>query len=728
MKRTLSGFTALCCALMAATIALAETRAITEKDLFQFQWIGDPQLRPDGEAAAYVGVTVDEKRTDYETSLWQVSTKTGEAHRLTTAKRDASPRWSPDGRYLAFLRAAEKDGKPQPAQLFVLPMEGGEPLQLTKLPKGVSEPAWSKDGNSIAFLSATNDQDLAIAACEAAKDTDKGKCKPLRETDVQVVTRAQYRLNGQGYLDFAHPTHVWTVAFAPEAQTAPSPKQLTRGEFMETDLAWAPDGSRIYFASDHDLEPYYELPKTTIYSVPATGGDTAEVARFAGELGKISVSPQGDRLAFLGSLSKPVQSYRKTELWVVDVAGGAAQKNLSARYDWGIGGGIISDSDPPRAGGESRPAWSTDGRSITLVVAKEGRANLERIDAASGAVSAVTSGDHAVTHFTSNGRDYVARISTPTNLNDLYHVTSDGAAPKRLTHVNEKLFSSLNLTEPKDIRYKSFDGKKIHALVQLPPDFDAHRKYPLILNIHGGPHAAYGYTFFHEMQWMAAKGYVVLYPNPRGSTTYGEGFGNIIQYKYPGDDYKDLMAGVDELINAGYVDQTRLGVTGGSGGGLLTNWVIGHTDRFAAAVAQRDIADWTAWWYTADIIFFHENWFRAPPFENSTQFRERSPITYINKVKTPTMFILGDADSRTPPETGGDEMFRALKYRKVPTAMVRFPAETHELSRNGKPWHRVERLEHIVNWFDVYLMHKPSNEYDLVPPAVPDLRSAAGVN
>ena len=206
---------------------------------------------------------------------------------------------------------------------------------------------------------------------------------------------------------------------------------------------------------------------------------------------------------------------------------------------------------------------------------------------------------------------------------------------RQLTHSNDELFAQLNLTEPEEIRYKSFDGKSIQAWLQKPPGFDPAKKYPLILNIHGGPHAAYGYIFEHEFQWMAAKGYVVLYPNPRGSTSYGQEFGNVIQYHYPGDDYKDLMPGVDETIKRGYIDEKKLGVTGGSGGGLLTNWVIGHTDRFAAAVSQRDIASWTDWWYTADFTLFQPTWFKAPPFQDPEDFKARSPITYINNVKTP---------------------------------------------------------------------------------------------
>ena len=252
--------------------------------------------------------------------------------------------------------------------------------------------------------------------------------------------------------------------------------------------------------------------------------------------------------------------------------------------------------------------------------------------------------------------------------------------------------------------------------MQRPPDFDPAKKYPLILDIHGGPHAAYGYIFEHEFQWMAAKGYVVLYPNPRGSTSYGQQFGNVIQYKYPGDDFKDLMAGVDEVIRRGGIDEKKMGVTGGSGGGLLTNWVIGHTDRFAAAVAQRDIASWADWWYTADFTLFQPAWFKTAPFNDTEgDYKARSPLTYINNVKTPLMLVLGEEDSRTPPSAGGEQMFRALKFRKIPTVMVKFPHETHELSRSGQPWHRVERLEHIVGWFDHWLKGVAKPEYEIAP-------------
>jgi dipeptidyl aminopeptidase/acylaminoacyl peptidase len=355
--------------------------------------------------------------------------------------------------------------------------------------------------------------------------------------------------------------------------------------------------------------------------------------------------------------------------------------------------------------------WSSDSKTITITAAEEGKVNLKRIEAASGRMETWTNGKQNIETFTVRDGRAIALVSTPTIIGDLFAIDEKGTMT-RLTNINEKLFSEITLTEPEELRYKSFDGKTVEAWAQRPPDFDPSKKYPMILNIHGGPHAAYGYTFDHEFQWMAAKGYVVLYPNPRGSTSYGEAFGNIIQYHYPGDDYKDLMAGVDALIARGYIDTKKLGVTGGSGGGLLTNWVITQTDRFAAAVSQRDIADWANFWYVADFTLFQPTWFRKAPWEDPEDYKARSPITYIERVKTPLMLIEGEADWRTPPMAGGEMMFRALKYRHIPTVMVRFPDESHELSRSGKPWHRVERLQYIVGWFDQWIMGQKNPVYE----------------
>jgi dipeptidyl aminopeptidase/acylaminoacyl peptidase len=320
-------------------------------------------------------------------------------------------------------------------------------------------------------------------------------------------------------------------------------------------------------------------------------------------------------------------------------------------------------------------------------------------------VTPLTSGHQEVMWYTADasGATIAGVISTQTVIGDLHAIDAATGASTKLTGFNDALFAELTLSEPEEIWYDSFDGRKIQGWILKPPSFDASTTYPLILQIHGGPHAAYGNTFTHEFQWMAAKGYVVFFTNPRGSSNYGQDFGNIIQYRYPGDDAKDILTGVDWLLTKGYVDGTRMGITGGSGGGLLTNWIVTQTTRFKAAVSQRDISDWASFWYTADFSLFTPFWFRKAPFEDPQEFAARSPLTYAARIATPMMFILGDEDWRTPPSAGGEPLFRALKYQRKEAVMVRFPDENHDLSRSGKPWHRVERLQHIVGWFDKYL-------------------------
>lgn len=701
---------------------LAQKRNITEKDLFSFVWIADPQVSPDGSRIAFVRVTVNEKKDNYNTAIWFVTPATGETRQLTNGTRDSTPRWSPDGKYLVFVRSPERDGRPEPPQLFMLSMAGGESFQFTSLPRGAANPQWSPDGRSIAFMNSATPDELAKAAPKSTASPSpspavNGTQKPeeTHESDVRVITRAVYRLNGAGYLDPKHPQHIWIVTAPKTGDEKVTPKQLTSGRYNDGTITWAKDSSQIYFVSNHNDEPYYELPSTDIYFVSVNGGQPIRLTSFDMGSGALSLSPDGKKFAFYASVTKPVHSYTEPDLWVMDIAPNAQPRNLTRNFGFDVGSGVGGDNTAPRGGGGNPPIWSADGSRIFAVIAKQGKANVGAFDASTGLETDITSGNQAVESLRAvpDASKFALLISTPTRIGDLFWLDSPSGTPKQITHLNDDLFSKLNLTEPEEIWYTSFDGKKVQAWIQKPPGFDQNKKYPLILNIHGGPHAAYGFIFDHEFQWMAAKGYVVLYPNPRGSTSYGQEFGNIIQYHYPGDDYKDLMAGVDDLLKRGYIDEKKLGVTGGSGGGLLTNWTIGQTTRFAAAVSQRDIASWSDWWYSADFTLFQPSWFKAPPFEDPEDYRARSPITYISKVQTPLMLILGEADYRTPPGAGGEEMFRALKYRKVPTVMVRFPNESHELSRSGQPWHRIERLQHIVGWFDKWLMGVPKPEYDV---------------
>ena len=705
--------------LTLATAAPAQSkRNITEKDLFAFQWIGDTQLSPDATRVAFVKITVNAKHDDYETSLWllNLNTPNTEPTRLTTGPRDSSPRWSPDGQTLAFVRATEKDNKPQPAQIFLLPLVGGEPRSITTLVGGAGNPSFSPDGKHLLFSSNTSPEDIEKAEKKKTAPPDPNE----HESDVRIITKAVYRFNGAGYLDGKHPNHLWVMPVPAANEEPAKPTQLTKGRFNEGDAQWAPDSTAIYFTTDKVDEPYYELPHTEIDRIAITGGDPTTIAKLDLGASEISISPDGKRVVFHASVNKPIHSYTQPDLWVMDLTPNATPRNLTTGYDFDIGAGVFGDNEPPRAAGNNQPIWDADGKSVLDTAGKEGTTNLIKIDTTTGKVTEFSRGNQDVNAFSASrdGNKVIARISTAVNIDDLFTVAPDGTQ-QQLTHINDKLFSQLNLTQPEEIWFNSFDGKRIQMWVQRPPNYDAHKKYPLILDIHGGPHAAYGWVFEHEFQWMAAKGYVVVYPNPRGSTTYGQDFGNIIQYHYPGDDYRDLMLAVDEVIKRGGIDSGKLGATGGSGGGVLTDWIVTHTNRFKAAVSQRDISDWTSWWYTDDFTLFQPSWFKDAPFNNPEDFSSRSAITFVKNIQTPMMFILGETDYRTPPAAGGEQLFRALKFMHEPTVMVRFPGENHELSRSGQPWHRVERLENIVGWFDKYLDGISKPEYDIVPGILP---------
>ena len=685
-------------------------RPVHEDDLLRFEWVADPRIAPDGTRIAFTRVAVDTATDNYRTSLWIIAADgSGSAtpRALTSGPLDTQPRWSPDGRSIAFVRGTE--GKP--GQLFVLSMEGGEAVQLTRLAGGAGALAWSPDSRSIAFTSSTN----------PALDADSTKRKPKHEPG-RVVTRPVFRQNGEGFLDFEHPDQVWVVTAA-----GGTPRQLTTGRFEAGAPRWSRDGKWIFFVADRRDQPWFGPEDANLYAVasdlakPTDGAELKTVIDIDGPVGSFVEAADG-RIAAVGNFATdPPRSYDQEDLLLSEGAWPRRRvRNLTATYDFDVAHGISSDQHPPRGGGGGAPlAWSDDGRAIFTTVGRHGAAMLTRIDAGSGEVRELTDAGHEVigASATPDAQRWALTLGDPTRPGVLYRFDTATGTLTRLWDPNQAVFAGLKLGSVEEFWYTSFDGTRIQAWIVKPPDFSPQRRYPAVLEIHGGPHTAYGVGFFHEFQQLAGAGYVVLYTNPRGSTTYGQAFGNVIQYHYPGDDYRDLMLGVDSLLARGYVDPRRLGVTGGSGGGLLTNWIIGHTHRFAAAVTERCVSDWASFWYSADFTLFTPTWFRKPPFEDPADYRERSPVTYAAQIETPLLIIDGEEDWRTP--IGQSEaMFRTLVQQRKPAVMVRFPGESHELTRSGLPSHRVQNQHHVRSWFDKYLLGKPVRDYD-------DMRDAA---
>ena len=440
--------------------AQGNKRSITEKDIFQFNWIGDPQISPDGSRVAFVKVTVDEKKTGYDTAIWSVSTRGDEEpRRMTDGKHDSSPRWSPDGKWLVFVRTPEArapearapesggagaPGHGQSPQLYLLPVSGGgESWKITDLPRGAGGPVWSPDSKMIAFTSDTSPEDLARQH-KKDKDPDKDKkdsedSKPEagpataksadssdaeHESDVRVITRSVYRINGAGYLDFKHPQHIWMIAAPQSSEDDVKPKQLTTGKYEEEGIMWSPDSSKIYYTTTQVDDPSYVQPHADVYSVAASGGAPAKIATINMAPREMSLSPDGKRLAFCSSINEPVQSYTEPDLWVMDLAADAKPHNLTANYDFDVCSGVGGDQGAPRAGGGDHIVWSGDGNSLIVTTAREGRANLIQVDVASAKISEVTKGNQAVERFRAekDASGLVALISTPTNIGDLFWI------------------------------------------------------------------------------------------------------------------------------------------------------------------------------------------------------------------------------------------------------------------------------------------------------------------
>jgi len=648
--------------------------------VFPMAPVSDPQVSPDGTRVLFTHSTVNMEEDKYDTHIWLLDLREKRPRQFTHgANNESSPRWSPDGKQILFLSNRPAEGekpdekKKKKNQIWVIPADGGEARQITNVEEGAQSPAWSPDGKSILFLS---------KVFKGEKATD--------ESDVKIIRRMKYKADGKGFSVGMY-VHLFTVP-----AKGGKVKQLTDGEYDVEGAEWSPDGKKMAFVAnmgeDADKSFYRD-----IYSIPAKGGEPELLLKGFGRVGSLGWSPCGKNIAFVGRrIEDPSLVWHKNNLlWVMPAEGGEP-RCLTTSFDRTVSM-------------EQGVEWSPDSKHLYVRFPNNGCAHIYRVSV-EGDAEQVTEGKMNVGSFSidDSGEVFAFNASDAVTPSELWVKDEEGA--KKRTDMNRDLLRKLRISEPEEFWFTASDGVEIQGWIVKPQGFQEGEKYPTLIEIHGGPRSAYGFNLGaaeHEFQALADNGYVVVYTNPRASVGYGEQFAGLISGHWGERDYEDIIEATDYVIeNYPYVDPERVGVLGGSYGGFMTNWIVGHTDRYKAAVTQRSISNWYSFHGTSDIGWMtlptHELINGKDPWDDLELCMEKSPITYVKNVKTPLLIIHSEADYRCPMEQG-EQLFIALKKLGKTTEFVRFPDEPHGLSRTGKPKHRVERLQHIVRWFDRHL-------------------------
>ena len=665
MKNTLL----LLAALLTFSVFGQEKTRLSLDHYENYEWTSNPTLSPDGKQVLYSRTwinLVDDKR---ETDLW-IMNSDGSTNRFFL--NGSNGKWSPDGSKIAFT----KKGEPSGTQIFVkyLGVEG-EPTQVTKLKKSPSSMVWSPDGKYLAFT-------MHVAAAPALKP--QGVPTPPKGASwtkaPQVIDQVDYTQDRVGFLERG-----FRQLFIVPADGGTA-RQVTFGEYADVSggIAWLKDSQSIVFSSLQIPDAEYARGQSNLYSVNVNTMKVTEITSREGTEYAPRVSPDGSKIAFIGS-TWSTNFYHDRKMYLMDVDG----SNMKC---------ITSSLDQT----PSAAIWAARSSGIYFNVREYGQSNVYFADT-KGNVKKVTQGNHMLGMNDLAGNRAVATWSNSANPSDIVTFAMDDPNDiQRLTEVNKDIFYNVAFGPVEEIKYKSVDGKEIQGWIVKPPQFDPNKKYPLVLRIHGGPHGMYHVGFNYNFQLHAAQDQVVLYTNPRGSTGYGYDFANAIQNAYPGNDYDDLMAGVDEVISKGYIDESRMYVYGGSGGGVLTSWIVGQTDRFAAASVNYPVTNWLSFVGTTDGAGWYYN-FEKYPWEDPSEHIKRSPLMYVGNVKTPTMLMCGENDLRTP-ISQTEEYYQALKMNKVPTVMVRFNNEYH--GTGSKPSNFLRTHGYITAWFDKHSVKK----------------------
>ncbi|WP_315761201.1 S9 family peptidase [Sphingomonas sp. Y38-1Y] len=655
----------------AALPALAQdapSRTFTGNDLFSLEQASDPQISPDGSRIAYVRRSGDVMNDRMASAIWLIDTRTGAQTPL--AGSGSSPRWSPDGTRIAYV-SAEPGQSPQ---LHVRWVSTGATARITGLPDSPEAMSWSPDGRQIAYTMRVPGERLKLGKAPAKPDGAKW-AEPL-----EIIDRVTYRADGAGYLKPGY-DHVFVVS-----ADGGAPRQLTFGNFYDNGpLSWSRDGRSLVFSSVRRPDWEREPNDSNVYRLDvATGGLTQLTKRYGPDQAPV-ISPDGAKIAYLGFDDK-YRSNEPAQLYVMD-ADGSNPRSLTASLDREIDTAV----------------WARDGRSLYVsyddnAVKKVARVGLD------GRMTPVVEG------LAGGGLDrpYTGGTFTVADDGRVAYTSGDWRKPadvylngKQLTRLNETWMAGKTMGELKPVPVTSKDGRKIDAWIVLPPSYQPGTRVPTILEIHGGPHTAYAPVFASDYQLYAAAGYAVVYANPRGSTSYGAEFANLIDKNYPSEDYDDLMATVDAAIAQGYSDPNNLFVTGGSGGGVLTSWIVGKTDRFKAAATQKPVINWISEALTMDGTGFTSRyWFKKQPWEDPMSYWTRSPLSLVGNVKTPTLVVVGSEDYRTP-VSESEQYYAALQIRGVPTALVKVTGASHG-GFTARPSQSAAKASAILAWFDKY--------------------------
>ena len=672
MRLKISAVAVAAFCVIAPGFAEMQKPAFKPLDVFDLQWVADPQISPDGRSIAYVRMGYDIKTDRPLGTVWLIGVDGKNERPLSSAPTSASPRWSPDGTRIAYLaRAADAS-----TQLFMYWTQSGASAAISNFTESPSGLAWSPDGRWLAFTMpvAAERKPLKVELPEAPKSAHWAEPPKL-------IDKMVFRADGEGYLP-----NVFSQLFIISADGGAA-RQLTRGDFdHDGPPAFTADGSAVLISANRRADADYEPLDSEIYRVDLSDDSLHALTDRRGPDRHPVASPDGKHIAYLGFDDKQL-GYQAVQLYVMDSDGSHAH-SLTASLD--------RDA--------SSPHWTGDGKQLIFTYGDRGSAKIAATDLAGkmrvlaedlggsdvtrpyagGSFSISSSGRFAYTQASALAP---AALATGTSLRDI----------KTLTALSGTLLGQRTLGALEEIAFdSSADHRGMQGWIVKPPGFDPTQKYPLLLEIHGGPFASYAASFAAEIQLYAAAGYVVLYMNPRGSTGYGEQFANLIHHDYPDKDYDDLMSGVDAVIQRGYIDNQRLFVTGGSGGGVLTAWIVGHTDRFRAAVVVKPVINWTSFVLTGDMTnYFYRYWFGELPWENMQAYWRRSPLAYVGNVHTPTMLMTGEADYRTP-SSEAEQFYQALKLRKVDTALVRVPNASHDIS--ARPSLLIDKVAYILAW------------------------------